>query len=152
MSAKLACVGVIILGSTLGSCLPTSKSDDSSKQTEQNSAELTDDAPLEIAIMQFPASYFGQWGLTPGDCKIGASDAKGLISVQGSLVKFYEATATIRNGKRESLTSVSGNFDFVGEGQKWQTRSRYQLRNDKQQLTRHDIGTAEKYVYSRCPE
>jgi hypothetical protein len=150
MSAKLACVGAIVLGAALGSCLPSSKSDDASKKAQQPSVDLAADAPLKIAIVQFPNAYFGRWGLTPGDCKNGVSDAKGLISVQGSLVKFYEATATMRDGQRETMTSMSANFEFVGEGQKWEKKVRYQLRDDRQVLIRTDLDDGVSYTYQRC--
>jgi hypothetical protein len=116
------------------------------------SAAVARDTPLEITITQFPKAYFGRWGMTVNDCAWGASDAKGLLSIQGSLVKFYESTGTMRNGKRETLNSVSSDFEMVGEGQKWQTHVRYRLVDDRQQLIRQDAGDAQEYVYQRCPD
>ena len=110
------------------------------------------DTPLEITITQFPKAYFGRWGMTANDCAWGASDAKGLLSIQGSLVKFYESTGMMRNGKRETLNSVSSDFDMTGEGQKWQTHVRYRLAENRQQLVRQDTGEPNEYVYMRCPD
>lgn len=121
-------------------------------QPQRDLAEIAPDAPLEIVITQFPASYFGRWGMTTGDCDPAASDAKGLISVQGSLVKFYESVATMTSGKRETLHSVSGEFQVLGEGQKWKTSTRYRLSEDRQKLTRQDAGIDSPIAYSRCPD
>ena len=89
--------------------------------------------------------------MTANDCVPGASDAKGLISIQGSLVKFYESVGTMRNGKRKTLTSLSTDFDMVGEGQEWQARNLFQLSGDRSGLTRTDTATGERFVYTRCP-
>lgn len=113
---------------------------------------IASDAPLDIAITQFPTAYNGRWGMTPGDCILGASDAKGLISIQGSLVKFYESVGTMRNGKRETLFAISSDFEMVGEGQKWQTHARYQLETDRKSLIRQDSGTGQRFAYTRCLE
>ena len=108
------------------------------------------DAPLDITITQFPKSYFGRWGVSQDDCAMGITGARGLISIQGSLVKFEGSVATMRDGKRESLTSMSSYFDVTGESQKSETHTRYQLSDDRQQLTREDLATGEKQVYERC--
>lgn len=146
---KWMCVGLALL--VIGCGVQDNAAGSKTNTDEATSAAIAADVPLEIVINQFPASYFGRWGLTDADCIVGVSDAKGLISVQGSLVKFYESIATLRDGKRETLTSVSGNFDMVGEGQEWETHNRYQLSEDRQKLTRIDSGTGEKYHYLRCP-
>ena len=108
------------------------------------------DAPLDITITQFPKSYFGRWGVSQDDCAMGITGARGLISIQGSLVKFEGSVATMRDGKRESLTSMSSYFDVTGESQKSETHTRYQLSDDRQQLTREDLATGEKQVDERC--
>ncbi len=138
-------VGVAVL---LASCGSPDNSAEATAGT--TSAVVAADAPVDIAIAQFPKSYFGRWGLSQGDCAMGTTVATGLISVQGSLVKFYESVATMRDGKRESLTSMSAHFDVAGEGQEWEAHTRYRLSNDRQQLTREDLATGEKYVYDRC--
>ena len=118
---------------------------------EKSVPQQSSDAPLEIVITQFPQAYMGRWGMNANDCLPGASDAKGLMSVQGSLVKFYESTGMMRNGKRETLNSMSSDFDMVGEGQKWRTRNGFQLTGDRNGLTRTDTASGERFVYTRCP-
>ncbi|MEP7349408.1 MAG: hypothetical protein ABI668_05585 [Sphingorhabdus sp.] len=146
-------IGIMLLCVHLSACGPAEQSSDSNAETHVAvDAAAAADAPLEITVTQFPNAYFGRWGMTPGDCEPGASDVKGLISVQGSLVKFYESTAVMRNGKRETMTSVSADFDVEGEGEKWQTHTRYRLADDRKQLIRQDVGTPGEYVYTRCQD
>lgn len=133
----------------------TEQTNDQAKPAQEVSvkpAAVAPDAPLEIAITQFPTAYNGRWGMNIGDCALGASDSKGLISIQGSLVKFYESVGTMRNGKRETLYTVSSDFEMVGEGQKWQTHTRYRLIDERKSLIRQDSGTDQPYVYTRCPD
>lgn len=127
-------------------------SPDNSTGAEAGQAAIAGDAPLDITITQFPKSYFGRWGLSQSDCATGETGGSGLISVQGSLVKFHESLATMRDGKRESLTSMSAYFDVTGEGRSWDTHTRYRLSKDRKQLTREDLATREKYAYERCPD
>lgn len=118
---------------------------------EPSAPTQSPDAPLEIVITQFPKGYMGRWGMNANDCVPDASDAKGLMSVQGSLVKFYESMGTMRNGKRVTLNSLTSDFDMVGEGQKWQTRNTFELTDDRTGLTRTDTASGERFVYTRCP-
>lgn len=141
-------VGSAMLLASCGS--PDDPTGSEANAGEAATATVATDIPLDISITQFPKSYFGRWGLSQSDCAMGTTSATGLISVQGSLVKFYGSVATMRDGKRESLTSTSAHFDVVGEGEKWEAHTRYRLSDDRQQLTREDLATGEKYVYDRC--
>ena len=140
-------VGYMLLLAGCGSSDDTMGSEANAGDTGMTVAA---DAPLDITITQFPKSYFGRWGRTQGDCAMGTTAATGLVSVQGSLVKFFESVATMRDGKRESLTSMSAHFDMVGEGQEWESHTRYRLSDDRNRLTREDLATGEKTVYDRC--
>lgn len=119
---------------------------------DDGTSAIAPDAPVEIVITQFPASYFGRWGMTEADCISGASNAEGLITVQGSLVKFHDSTATMTKGLRETLHAVSGDFEFVGGERKWRTHTRYRLTKDRKQLTRQDGAEGETFTYIRCPD
>jgi hypothetical protein len=146
---KYMIVVAMLLSASACSESPVDPNTDVQKSVGTNA--ISPDAPLEIAITQFPKAYMGRWGMTANDCISGASDAKGLISIQGSLVKFYESVGTMRNGKRLTLNSTSADFDMVGEGQEWRMHNSFQLTNDRSGLTRTDITTGERYVYIRCP-
>ena len=125
-------------------------SDDS--PADVGTSAIAPDAPLEIVITQFPASYLGRWGMTGADCKSETSDAKGLISVQGSLVKFHDSTATMTKGLRKTLHAISGDFEFVGGERKWRTQTQYRLTEDRKQLTRQDGVEGKRFTYIRCPD
>lgn len=44
---------------------------------------------------QLPPAAQGRWGLTSGDCRAGAADAKGLVVVEPAKVSFYESRGTL---------------------------------------------------------
>lgn len=151
MSAKISCVGAALVGVLLGSCLP-SQPDEAQTDPANTSGVAASTAPLDIAITRFPGAYVGRWGQNANDCQPGRSDAKGLMSVQGSLVKFYESVGTMRKGTRESTVSVKGDFEFMGEGQKWEKPMQFKLDKDRKQLVRTDMADGSKTIYTRCPD
>jgi len=79
-----------------------------------------DDAGSEIPnLPYFPAQYRGRWGMVPGDCTSTRGDAKGLITIGDSTIRFYESIATLKEQRPAIATSFSGLFSFTGEGQSW---------------------------------
>ncbi len=80
-----------------------------------------DDAGSEDPNQPFiPAQYRGRWGMVPGDCTSTRGDAKGLITIGDTSIRFYEAVATLKEQRPAIATSFSGLFAFTGEGQNWQ--------------------------------
>lgn len=169
MAAKATCIATILTGALIGSCIPAVDSDDqqdaaalathSETGAAAEAGEVAGDrsaateaagSMASITMTQFSPAYFGRWAMVPVECEPGRSDAKGLITIQGSLVKFYESTATLREGKRLSSAAMQGNFEFVGEGQKWEKPMRFELSSDRQRLTRTDLGDQTSYRYQRC--
>jgi hypothetical protein len=67
-----------------------------------------------------PAHYQGRWGMVPADCTTTRGDAKGLITIGDTRIKFYESTATLTERRPAIATSFSGLFAFRGEGQSWE--------------------------------
>ena len=76
--------------------------------------------PEDAAKATIPAQYLGRWGMVAADCTSTKSDAKGLITIAGKTIKFYEATATLKAQRPAIATSFSGLFGFAGEGQTWE--------------------------------
>ena len=66
-----------------------------------------------------PAQYRGRWGMVAADCTSTQGDAKGLITIADTTVKFYESVANLTEQRPAIATSFSGQFAFTGEGQKW---------------------------------
>lgn len=69
-----------------------------------------------------PAGLQGRWGLVAADCTSTRGDAKGLIEVSGTQIRFYESRATLTNVAGQDETRIVGDFSFTGEGQTWERR------------------------------
>ncbi len=99
-----------------------------------------------------PAQYRGRWGLVAADCTSTRGDAKGLITIDENMIRFYEARATLKEQRPAIATSFSGLFGFTGEGQTWErveTLTRTGNRLERRTTTpRGEVGDALRY--SRC--
>ena len=80
-----------------------------------------DDAGSEMPSTLFiPAQYRGRWGMVPADCTSTRGDAKGLMTVGDTSIRFYESVASLQEQRPATATSFSGVFGFTGEGQTWE--------------------------------
>jgi hypothetical protein len=95
-----------------------------------------------------PSTFQGRWGLTPADCTSALGDAKGLLVINGSELRFYESRAVASPGVEVRDRSMSGNFRFTGEGQTWTRFETLQLQKDK--LVRTESNPAASYTYAKC--
>ena len=96
--------------------LPPSEND--AMPTEDGNATVGNEAaPAASAI---PTQYRGRWGMVAADCTSTRGDAKGLITVSDTSIKFYEARATLKEQRPAIATSFSGLYGFSGEGQTWE--------------------------------
>ncbi len=102
--------------------------------------------PDTLAASVIPASYRGRWGMVPADCDPGRSDAKGLITIGDTTIKFYKSLATLKQQRPAISTSFSGQFDFTGEGHEW-TKVQTLTRTGETLTRADDEGT---YTYARC--
>jgi hypothetical protein len=93
-----------------------------------------------------PARYQGRWGLVPGDCTSTRGDAKGLMTIGDTSIRFYESTATLTQQRPAIATSFAGLFAFRGEGQAWEKVMTFTRTGD--QLERAD--PEGKFTYRRC--
>lgn len=84
-----------------------------------NSNAVDNPAPSVATKVAIPAQYRGRWGLVAADCTSTRGDAKGLITVGDTSIRFYESTATLKEPRPAIATSFAGRFSFTGEGQKW---------------------------------
>jgi hypothetical protein len=105
-------------------------------------------APPHATAGQIPAILQGRWGLTPADCVSTRGDTKGLLVVGPGQLTFYESRAVPSPGVETDNGSVSGNFNFTGEGQAW---TRYEsLKRQGDKLTRTETNPAASYTYAKC--
>ena len=95
-----------------------------------------------------PAALQGRWGLTPADCTSSLGDAKGLLVVNSSELRFYESRAVPTASAATTADSISGDFDFAGEGQTWTRHESLELRKGK--LIRTERNPVASFSYARC--
>jgi hypothetical protein len=112
----------------------------------ENQAEQT--APTTASKAAIPLSLQGRWGLTPADCTSTRGDAKGLLTVTAEGLNFYESRAVPAGGTTADDDSITGNFDFTGEGQNWTKFETLELNRDT--LVRTESNPAASYTYAKC--
>ena len=95
-----------------------------------------------------PAALQGRWGLTPADCTSTRGDAKGLLIISASELRFYESRAVPGANVEAHADRISGNFDFSGEGQRWTKFEAIRAGGDKLVRTESDPETS--YAYAKC--
>jgi hypothetical protein len=105
---------------------------------------MTPAPPTPGAII--PAQYQGRWGMVAADCTSTRGDAKGLITIGDTSIKFYESTATLEEQRPAKATSFSGQFAFRGEGQSWEKVMTFTRTGDT--LERAD--PEGRFTYKRC--
>jgi len=104
--------------------------------------------PPPVTATAIPAALHGEWGLTPADCTSTRGDTKGLLVVSRDKLTFYESRAVPARNVRTSDDSISGDFDFTGEGQSWTRFETLQIKKDK--LVRTESSPMASFTYARC--
>jgi len=95
-----------------------------------------------------PASLQGRWGLTPMDCTSSGGDAKGLLIVSADNLKFYESRAVPTQTAHSGTDSITGDFNYTGEGQTWTKFESLRVRGDE--LVRTESNPTASFTYARC--
>ena len=127
--------------------LPADESSATPTEDLQNGA-TEDNGGGNAAANRIPASFHGRWGLSPADCTSNRGDAKGLLIVSGSELRFYESVASPAGSLAVTDDSVNGNFAFTGEGMSWTRHQALQLQDRK--LVRTESAPMASYTYARC--
>ena len=110
--------------------------------TNQSAPILAQPTPGGI----IPAQYQGRWGMVPADCTSTRGDAKGLMTIGDTRIRFYESTATLTQQRPAIATSFSGEFAFRGEGQAWEKVMTFTRTGDT--LVRSEQNG--RFTYKRC--
>jgi hypothetical protein len=100
-----------------------------------------------------PAALQGRWGLTGADCEPGRADAKGLLTIDGRTLEFYESVGTLDGIDEAGASRIRASFDFSGEGMTWERDMVLEVQ-DGQTLIRQDHGdeaARDPFRYTRCP-
>jgi hypothetical protein len=108
-------------------------------------------ASTPASLSAFPASFRGRWGLVAADCTPGRADAKGLMEVGPTTLRFYESRATATALTQPRPARVEARLAFTGEGQEWTRMNALTLVNDNT-LVREERDPATSLRYARCPE
>src|SRR6478672_401252 len=105
-------------------------------------------AALGASATAIPAALQGRWALAPADCTSTRGDAKGLLVITPSDLRFYESRAVPGPNVHGSADSISGEFAFTGEGQTWTRFEALQVR--KQELVRTESNPNASFTYAKC--
>jgi hypothetical protein len=120
------------------------QADDTPPAPGTNQTAPTPPDPVPGGVI--PAHYQGRWGLVPEDCTSTRGDAKGLMTIGDTSIRFYESTATLTRQRPAIATSFAGLFAFRGEGQAWEKVMTFTRTGDR--LERAD--PEGKFTYRRC--
>jgi hypothetical protein len=137
-------------GSTQGADEPASPGDTttvSPSPTPEPAAAETP-APTEI-----PVAIRGRWGLVPADCTSTRGDAKGLLTIAGDKLEFYESVGTLDTIMEAEPTRIRAAFDFEGEGMTWQREVVLDVQDSGATLIRRDYGedaAPGPFRYAKC--
>ena len=118
--------------------------------TEAPPVDTTTPSPIPTAI---PAAIQGRWGMVAADCEPGRSDAKGLLTISGTELEFYESVGTLDAIEEASATRIRASFDFVGEGMEWERDVTLAVENGGETLIRREEGegaSPDAFRYSKC--
>lgn len=126
---------------------PDEGNEETAAANSSGGANEADDAGSEDPNQPFiPAQYRGRWGMAAGDCTSTRGDAKGLITIGDTSIRFYEAVATLKEQRPVIAASFSGLFAFTGEGQNWQKVMTFTRTGDTLKRA-EESGT---FTYRRC--
>ena len=118
-------------------------------ETVGNDANVVgnDSGPAALSI---PVAFQGRWGMVPADCEAGRSDAKGLITVDATSIKFYESRGTLTKVTEDAPENFTGTFAFSGEGMTWTNSQNLKLTGSSNTLVRKQSDEAQPFTYKRC--
>lgn len=115
--------------------------------------EAMHSAANEALPTTIPAAIQGRWGLVPKDCTSTAGDAKGLLTVSATQLKFYESVAKLGKVAEGDESRIKASFTYSGEGQSWVHTVVLDVQDGGRTLTRRNYGpdaAPAALKYTRC--
>ena len=104
-------------------------------------------------VTAIPAALQGRWGMVPADCTSTRGDAKGLLTIDGKTLQFYESVGTLGEVKEHSDTHLRAAFAFTGEGMSWTREEMLDVKDNGKTLVRQEYGEDAQpgpLQYSKC--
>lgn len=123
-----------------------------SEPTSTASPTPTASEPAEVATA-IPSALRGRWGLVPKDCTSQLGDAKGLLTVSASQLKFYESVAKLGKVQSAGDDRLRASFRYSGEGMTWTQDVVLEAQDGGKTLVRRDYGPDAQpgpLKYTRC--
>ncbi len=106
-----------------------------------------------VAATEIPTTIRGRWGMVPADCTSTRGDAKGLLTIDATSLKFYESVAKLTAVTESGQTRLRGKFAFSGEGMNWTLDQMLEVQASGKTLIRREYGSdaaSGPFKYSRC--
>lgn len=100
-----------------------------------------------------PQAAQGRWGLVPADCTSTRGDAKGLLTVSPTTLKFYESVGKLGAIEQRADDRIRAEFAFTGEGMNWTRDLSLAVQDDGKTLVRREFGAdaaPRAFTYTRC--
>lgn len=124
---------------------------DSNGAAPANGGTVTADGPESPD--RIPRALRGRWGMTRADCAAAGGNSKGLLTITGTSLRFYESVGSLRTIVEWAPRRLHAGFAFTGEGMSWNREMALDL-DENGALTRRDFGKDAEpgpMVYARCP-
>jgi len=128
----------------LGAC--NSDSQPAASESENARPEIGQDL-IEQTI---PDTMQGRWGMVPADCTSTKGDAKGLLVIDATSLRFYESVGTLTSVSERSANSIRGQFAFTGEGMEWTREETLSLEGATLTRTENGGDLPGPLQYRRC--
>ena len=115
---------------------------------------VTETPKSDASDAAIPAAAQGRWGLVPADCTSTRGDAKGLLTIDATTLKFYESRATLGKIAERSDTRLRATFAFSGEGSTWSLDEVFDVQDGGKTLIQREYGEDAQPAplkYARCP-
>lgn len=100
-----------------------------------------------------PAAVRGRWGLVAADCTSTRGDAKGLLTIDATNLRFYESHGKLARVRERDANRIVADYKFSGEGQEWDRLMLLDAQDGGKTLIRRDYGegsAAGPLRYTRC--
>ncbi|MCJ2188494.1 hypothetical protein [Novosphingobium beihaiensis] len=146
-------IAAMVLAMALSAC-SGGKQEPEPAASSEASAQATDAAVEAAADNSIPEVLRGRWGLVPADCTSSRGDAKGLLTISGDTLTFYESVAELGFIKAREAGRITAAFEFSGEGQSWVLDVTLSTPDGGRTLVRKDTGpdaAPEPLTYQKCP-